>query len=143
MVDASLALAQLLNTLCDECENALKHPGYHLCEECYRKRYESSEDEGYLSENATYEEILRWEQQRNEKDPVKLDISSIQMKQQTVATQEKEDCAICIEPLKDRCKMTILTNCNHKFHTACIDVWIEQHKVTCPLCMQDARKAEK
>ena len=50
----------------------------------------------------------------------------------------QEDCSICKE-LLDLTKIpeTTLKNCNHKFHTSCINRWINTTIATantCPLC---------
>jgi hypothetical protein len=42
------------------------------------------------------------------------------------------DCAICIENIKLNSDVRIM-NCNHIFHTDCLDKWLIKNK-TCPIC---------
>jgi hypothetical protein len=49
----------------------------------------------------------------------------------------QEECSICTELLDLKTPETTLTNCNHKFHTSCINSWINTTIATantCPLC---------
>lgn len=49
----------------------------------------------------------------------------------------QEDCSICKELLDLKTPETTLTNCNHIFHTSCINPWINSinpNANTCPLC---------
>ena len=43
-----------------------------------------------------------------------------------------EPCSICFEDFSPRV-MTIVLECNHRFHTHCIMEWLQQEQ-TCPLC---------
>jgi hypothetical protein len=43
---------------------------------------------------------------------------------------EEDECSICMEPARDN---AVLTRCNHKFHSACINMWLSTHR-TCPMC---------
>ena len=47
---------------------------------------------------------------------------------------EKEKCVICYEDFKKGSVLKEL-NCGHKFHSRCIDRWL-QKSATCPLCMK-------
>ena len=45
-----------------------------------------------------------------------------------------DDCAICVEPIKenDMCK---ILGCNHVYHVNCIKKWVVfKNKQTCPMC---------
>lgn len=47
------------------------------------------------------------------------------------------DCSICLEPLAPTPTDTMaVMHCHktHAFHTTCIDTWLDQQAVTCPLC---------
>ncbi|KAH7016176.1 uncharacterized protein B0I36DRAFT_43486 [Microdochium trichocladiopsis] len=44
-----------------------------------------------------------------------------------------EVCAICLEVLVDVDSVRRL-KCNHLFHTTCIDSWLKNRHVDCPLC---------
>ncbi|KAG8052090.1 hypothetical protein GUJ93_ZPchr0001g29928 [Zizania palustris] len=47
---------------------------------------------------------------------------------------EKEpECAVCIAELRDGEEGRALPRCGHRFHAACVDVWLRLH-TTCPLC---------
>lgn len=56
----------------------------------------------------------------------------------SIVEEEKEDCVICQEDLNDEEKpVTILKNCKHKFHTLCINQWMDSGQPSareCPLC---------
>ncbi|GLJ38380.1 hypothetical protein SUGI_0781520 [Cryptomeria japonica] len=43
------------------------------------------------------------------------------------------ECAVCLSEFQENEKCRILSNCNHSFHTECIDMWFHSHS-TCPLC---------
>ncbi|CAL5194485.1 unnamed protein product [Lathyrus oleraceus] len=43
------------------------------------------------------------------------------------------DCAICLSEYTDGDECRTLPNCNHVFHSYCIDAWFASHS-NCPLC---------
>ncbi|XP_030945654.1 E3 ubiquitin-protein ligase ATL76-like [Quercus lobata] len=43
-------------------------------------------------------------------------------------------CAICLEEIKDGECSRLFPKCNHEFHRTCIDTWLMLHKYTCPVC---------
>ncbi|KAF0918682.1 hypothetical protein E2562_025808 [Oryza meyeriana var. granulata] len=43
------------------------------------------------------------------------------------------ECAVCIAELRDGDECRALPRCGHRFHAACVDVWLRLH-TTCPLC---------
>ncbi|KAJ7977594.1 RING-H2 finger protein [Quillaja saponaria] len=43
------------------------------------------------------------------------------------------DCAVCLSDFEDGDGVRFLPNCNHTFHTHCIDMWFGSHS-NCPLC---------
>ncbi|CAB78079.1 putative protein [Arabidopsis thaliana] len=47
-------------------------------------------------------------------------------------------CCICLENYEKGDKLRILP-CHHKFHVACVDLWLGQRKSFCPVCKRDAR----
>ena len=49
----------------------------------------------------------------------------------TTPVTEQKNCAICLEEIKKREKISTL-NCNHQFHEKCLLPWLEEHE-TCPL----------
>lgn len=52
---------------------------------------------------------------------------------------ESEVCAICQETIENNTIVRKIKTCNHKFHSACLDRWLEDH-LTCPTCRQDIRQ---
>lgn len=58
---------------------------------------------------------------------------------QFVAESELEECGVCFEKIKKSEKFRALPCSDtvyHKFHTACIDPWLQNHN-TCPLCRRE------
>jgi hypothetical protein len=49
-----------------------------------------------------------------------------------LASDLREDCAICLDPLTTGDRLAIL-GCGHMFHGPCIYTWLFQKKV-CPYC---------
>ncbi|GAV63020.1 zf-RING_2 domain-containing protein, partial [Cephalotus follicularis] len=43
------------------------------------------------------------------------------------------DCAVCLENFKSGDKCRLLPNCNHSFHSRCIDSWLLKTPI-CPIC---------
>ncbi|KAL8064687.1 hypothetical protein ABFX02_01G107300 [Erythranthe guttata] len=43
-------------------------------------------------------------------------------------------CTICLECVELNEEIRVLCNCTHLFHRVCLDTWIDQGQVTCPLC---------
>ena len=47
--------------------------------------------------------------------------------------RQQTTCSICLEPLVPPTIIKEMTRCNHVFHEACVEEWL-QRKSTCPLC---------
>lgn len=43
-------------------------------------------------------------------------------------------CAVCLGDIKEEEKVYELPQCNHIFHSACLDRWVSHNHYTCPLC---------
>ncbi|KAF8033359.1 hypothetical protein BT93_D2077 [Corymbia citriodora subsp. variegata] len=43
-------------------------------------------------------------------------------------------CAVCLSGIEGRHEVRELLNCSHVFHRECLDRWVEENQVTCPLC---------
>ncbi|XP_030517244.1 probable E3 ubiquitin-protein ligase XERICO [Rhodamnia argentea] len=43
-------------------------------------------------------------------------------------------CAVCLTGIEGRHEVRELLNCSHVFHRECLDRWVEENQVTCPLC---------
>jgi hypothetical protein len=54
---------------------------------------------------------------------------------------EDKDCHICIETLAEKGLEITTLPCNHSFHTPCIRVWLQEEKVSCPVCREDVRSS--
>ena len=54
-----------------------------------------------------------------------------------VADGKLDDCSICLSEIVSGDKIKIIpcsSTVNHKFHSKCIDSWVQQGKTTCPNC---------
>ncbi|KAH9309757.1 hypothetical protein KI387_037668, partial [Taxus chinensis] len=47
--------------------------------------------------------------------------------------KEGLECPVCLTEFEKNEKLRALPNCNHRFHTECINMWLHSH-ITCPLC---------
>ncbi|KAG6688116.1 hypothetical protein I3842_11G108200 [Carya illinoinensis] len=43
-------------------------------------------------------------------------------------------CSVCLNSVKRSHEIRELSNCSHVFHRECLDRWVDEAKVTCPLC---------
>ena len=50
-------------------------------------------------------------------------------------------CTICLGPYENDEILTILP-CDHGFHTACINIWLNQHSYKCPICRNETGKGK-
>ncbi|QCD77804.1 phosphatidylinositol 4-kinase [Vigna unguiculata] len=46
---------------------------------------------------------------------------------------EKEECCICLSLFQGNEKLKVLIQCEHVFHSHCLDLWLTTHP-SCPLC---------
>ncbi|KAK3042044.1 hypothetical protein RJ639_001746 [Escallonia herrerae] len=44
------------------------------------------------------------------------------------------DCVVCLGCMKPSDEVRELCDCSHLFHRECLDAWIDQGQITCPLC---------
>jgi len=51
-----------------------------------------------------------------------------------------EQCAVCINVVRDGEKVRRLPACGHTFHAPCVDGWLRAH-ATCPMCRADVKVA--
>ena len=50
---------------------------------------------------------------------------------------ELNDCSFCLEKIKtDEKEVTMINECRHVFHNACMGEWLKIGRTTCPLCRQ-------
>ncbi|KAH6790653.1 hypothetical protein C2S51_005659 [Perilla frutescens var. frutescens] len=47
---------------------------------------------------------------------------------------DEKACSICLECIEGGHEIRELCNCSHLFHRECLDTWIDEGQVTCPLC---------
>lgn len=43
-------------------------------------------------------------------------------------------CTVCLDPMEKNDEMRELCKCCHVFHKVCLDTWVNEGQVTCPLC---------
>ncbi|KAM7525966.1 hypothetical protein LguiA_015868 [Lonicera macranthoides] len=43
-------------------------------------------------------------------------------------------CVVCLNGVEERDEIRELPNCLHVFHKACLESWVDEGQVTCPLC---------
>jgi len=59
-----------------------------------------------------------------------------------IPTQDLEDsCAICQDRMRQGQNIRKLNTCQHEFHGECIDNWLLERSVLCPVCRHDIRSA--
>lgn len=46
---------------------------------------------------------------------------------------EKKECCICLGLFQDNERLKVLTECQHAYHSDCLDMWLSAHP-NCPLC---------
>ncbi|XP_027337478.1 RING-H2 finger protein ATL66-like [Abrus precatorius] len=46
---------------------------------------------------------------------------------------EKKECCICLSLFQDGERLKVLTQCQHAYHSECLDMWLRAHP-SCPLC---------
>lgn len=63
---------------------------------------------------------------------------------QTTLEQDLDiDCSICQDSMRQGELVRTLTVCEHKFHTSCIDNWLLNDSVICPVCRHDIRESSR
>ncbi|KAK7305429.1 hypothetical protein VNO77_43335 [Canavalia gladiata] len=46
---------------------------------------------------------------------------------------DKNECCICLSLFQENEKLKVLTECQHAYHSECLDMWFSAHP-SCPLC---------
>lgn len=49
-------------------------------------------------------------------------------------SEQLKVCTICLECIDGNHEIRELCNCRHLFHRECLDTWIDEGQVSCPLC---------
>ena len=110
-----------------------------VCEDCEDNEEESEhseEAERVPPEDASYEELIAWEESRMSKldDPSLPDRFPVWKSERVDSTN---NCCICCDTYKHGEEIRSLP-CLHYFHSNCIDPWLIS-KHTCPICMTDVK----
>jgi hypothetical protein len=79
----------------------------------------------------------------NELDDVKITLTKEQFdtfeKKDLLQIENTTNCSICMEDYTND-KKVVLLKCNHYYHESCIQNWLCNEKVTCPICRKDTRE---
>lgn len=82
----------------------------------------------------------------NELDDVKITLTKEQFdtfeKKDLLEIENSTNCSICMEDYTND-KKVVLLKCNHYYHESCIQNWLCNEKVTCPICRKDTREMLK
>ncbi|KAK1392153.1 RING-type domain-containing protein [Heracleum sosnowskyi] len=54
-----------------------------------------------------------------------------------LSDEREGQCAVCLNAMEAKELTRDLHNCSHVFHKQCLDAWIDNNNVTCPLCRAD------
>ncbi|XP_050227765.1 brassinosteroid-responsive RING protein 1-like [Mercurialis annua] len=71
--------------------------------------------------------------------PVPIEtITALIKKRLKVTKRSSEDeecvCLVCLDCINTAHEIRELCNCRHMFHRECLEKWIDEGRVTCPLC---------
>ena len=146
------------------CYESPPNPGYDWCSRCYRAhrgdagsssahaRFDrSNADPASASaappEDATYEQLLAWEEARGSAGPAKgLSVQELSLLPERPylgardALKDDESlCAICQCDYEEGERLCIMPACAHAFHQECIATWLVG-KASCPVCMRDVKR---
>jgi len=152
---------------CSRCGTARANPGYEWCMRCYiAQRIGGLGGGGGFGggmggmggggmaaagsaappENASYEELLEWEQTRG--SAVAQGFSGAQLHAlprraflgaKDALQGEDALCAVCQDEYAEGDELSIMPACAHTFHAACVARWLKD-KPSCPVCMRDCRQ---
>ncbi|KAH7549864.1 hypothetical protein ACOSP7_025161 [Xanthoceras sorbifolium] len=67
--------------------------------------------------------------------PVTLHLSWVKSNVDNTKTRAymQTECPICLGVFEDEDKLKVLPECNHAYHSDCLDKWLSSHS-SCPLC---------
>ncbi len=71
----------------------------------------------------------------NSQNSIGILTTDVTIQDKDIINEEEEVCAICYDTINNKTKYLTKLECNHTYHTKCIDDWVVLKKV-CPLCMQ-------
>jgi hypothetical protein len=156
-------VARALDRLCANCEQRERNEGYQLCQQCHEANIIIQSFVGHLvvicnqcgrpcvagqcicgvvqppAEDASYEELVEWERERNSLDDVTKAIRRSLIDQIPTSTTSNVDeiCVVCQDTFEN--DSTVMTlKCGHFFHKKCFEDndWLEAN-MTCPVCKSD------
>ncbi|CDW87640.1 zinc finger [Stylonychia lemnae] len=86
-------------------------------------------------DNMTYEQMLELGERigKVSKGFTKEQISKIPWKFWRTNSTKQNSCSVCFEEFANNQKFKILPNCQHEYHSECINKWLEDEK-RCPVC---------
>ena len=97
--------------------------------------------EGFMRKNK--ESLNKFEFSQKEIGILKDNFEKTYTKDQTeIPENSQEECAICLGIFEPNEKIIDHPICNHRFHTECLSVWLEKHKLNCvcPICKSPTRE---
>ena len=145
-------------TPCTLCHVAAANPGFDWCTGCYLAQrnlggfggngggaFSGGGLGGAPPENATYEELLAWEEARGAAGPSKgmsgQQLSALPQRSflgpRDALKGGEAVCAICMSDYEVGESLSILS-CLHTFHVECVSTWLKD-KPSCPVCMRDVK----
>ncbi|OEH75701.1 zinc finger (c3hc4 ring finger) domain-caontaining protein [Cyclospora cayetanensis] len=75
---------------------------------------------------------------RSQGDPIEVSHDDFQPGDATPSSahsKEQEFCIFCFDDMKPGELLRVVSACQHKFHAACLDVWLfKRLKASCPMC---------
>uniref|UniRef100_A0A803M6J6 RING-type E3 ubiquitin transferase n=2 Tax=Chenopodium quinoa TaxID=63459 RepID=A0A803M6J6_CHEQI len=69
-------------------------------------------------------------------DPTAISLLPSTLFKQMENDDEHIECSVCLSILEEDQQVRRLPNCNHVFHTSCIDQWLSG-QATCPICRSE------
>ena len=157
-------VARHISSLCDSCEQQPSVNGYRLCNQCYRTMHprcdicscpiargrssrcpdcesdddDDGDDDSVPPEGASYEELLDWEQKRNQgTNPLLASLIDVFPEAKATANDVDKQCMICLDNYAVGDDILTIT-CLHRYHKSCVTPWISSSPI-CPVCKADVR----
>ena len=87
--------------------------------------------------NSVRESVTMNNAQQGEMTDVPVTLSEDLVDKVKITYVYEDNCCICLDDIKNEHAKEL--PCKHLFHTHCIDNWLLNEKVTCPMCRVDLR----
>ncbi|KAM7531505.1 hypothetical protein LguiB_034915 [Lonicera macranthoides] len=65
---------------------------------------------------------------------IKLRLPVLPYSRLTQSDDDNNLCTVCLDCIHPADEIRELFNCSHVFHRLCLDTWVDEGQVTCPLC---------